>query len=106
MSKLIQLILILFLYIIIIKGKINTKVCLCVIGKKENLYALEFVEHYKNWNKIIYLYIIFIYDNNDIDGERFEEILYNHISNKFVTITNTSLLKYYKITNNTIIAKI
>ena len=60
----------------------NIKVCLCTIGKNENKYIKEFVEHYKNYgiDKIV------IYDNNDIDGERFEYILSNYIKNNFVEI--------------------
>ena len=38
------------------------KVALCAIGKEENLYALEFVNHYQNLG---YGHI-FIYDNNEI----------------------------------------
>ena len=62
----------------------NTKVCLCVIGKKENLYAKEYVNHYKNlgYNHI------FIYDNNDINDEKFEDVLSKEISENFVTIIN------------------
>jgi len=60
------------------------KVCLCVIGKKENLYANEFVNHYK---KIGYD-IIFIYDNNDIGDEKFEDVLNDHISSYYVEIIN------------------
>ena len=74
--------------IILICIKINKnkelKVCLCTIGKKENLYASEFVEHYK---KIGYDKI-FIYDNNNIGDEKFEDVLTNQISNKFVEIIN------------------
>lgn len=60
------------------------KICLCVIGKKENLYAKEFVDHYKKlgYNKI------FIYDNNDINDERFEDIIRDDINNGFVSIIN------------------
>ena len=60
----------------------NIKVCLCTIGKNENNYVKEFIEHYKNYgiDKIV------IYDNNDIDGERFEELLNNYIKNNFVEI--------------------
>jgi len=60
------------------------KVCLCIIGKKENLYANEFVNHYK---KIGYDKI-FIYDNNDIGDEKFEDVLKDHISSYFVEIIN------------------
>jgi hypothetical protein len=60
------------------------KVCLCTIGKKENLYASEFVNHYKEigYDKV------FIYDNNDIGDEKFKNVLYKQISNNFVKIIN------------------
>ena len=60
----------------------SIKVCLCTIGKNENKYITEFIEYYKNYgiDKII------IYDNNDINGERFEFILINYIKNNFVEI--------------------
>lgn len=74
--------------IILIFIKINKnkelKTCLCTIGKKENLYASEFVEHYK---KIGYDKI-FIYDNNNVGDEKFEDVLSKQISNKFVEIIN------------------
>ena len=62
----------------------STKVCLCLICKKENLYIKEFINHYKNlgYNHI------FIYDNNDIKGEKLEEIIKDEIDNEFVTIIN------------------
>ena len=60
----------------------NTKVCMCVIGKKENLYAKEFINYYKNlgYNHI------FIYDNNDVNDEKFEDVLRQEILDNFVTI--------------------
>ena len=87
-NKLIKLI---FLLIIIIytifnfyKKYIKIKVCLCTIGKRENLYIIEFVKHYKNlgYNHI------FLYDNNDIDNERFDDVLNKYISHNFITIIN------------------
>lgn len=59
-------------------------VCLCTIGKKENKYALEFVEHYRRLgvDKII------IYDNNDVHGESFENVLSYYIKNKYVELIN------------------
>ena len=80
-----------FIYLLILKNILlekklvkNIKVCLCTIGKNENLYSKEFVNHYKNYgiNKI------FIYDNNDIGGEKFEEILIDYIKNGLVEIIN------------------
>lgn len=57
-------------------------ICLCVIGKKENLYVKEFINHYK---KLGYNHI-FIYDNNDVNDERFSDILGDEIQNGFVSI--------------------
>ena len=56
------------------------KVCLCVIGKRENRYVKEFVEHYKKigYNKI------FIYDNNEINDEKFEDVIQDEINKGFV----------------------
>ena len=55
---------------------------MCIIGKKENLYAKEFVNYYKNlgYNHI------FIYDNNDVNDEKFEDVLRQEILDNFVTI--------------------
>ena len=73
------------IYISIIKKKSNLiKVCLCSVGKLENKYIREFVEHYKKYK----IDKIFIYDNNEIDGERFDYILKDYINNKFVEIIN------------------
>ena len=74
----------LFLYKLFFIDLKEIKVCLCAIGKRENLYVREYVEHYKLYgvNKI------FIYDNNEIDGEVFDNILSDYISNEFVEIIN------------------
>ena len=58
------------------------KVCLCSIGKEENLYAREFVEHYKK----IGVNKIFLYDNNNINGESFDIVLKDYIDQRFVEI--------------------
>ena len=57
---------------------------MCVIAKNENLYVREFVEYYK---KIGYDNI-FIYDNNDKNGENFEEVINDYIQSRFVKIIN------------------
>ena len=57
---------------------------MCVIAKNENLYVKEFVEYYK---KIGYNNI-FIYDNNEKNGENFYEVIDNHIKKGFVEIIN------------------
>ena len=60
------------------------KVALCVIGRMENRYAVEYVEHYKGlgFDKI------FVYDNNFGDEEHFEEVLQPYIDEGFVEIVN------------------
>jgi hypothetical protein len=66
-------------------NKTNKKfICLCVIGKKENIYAKEYINHYK---KLGYDHI-FIYDNNDVNDERFSDVLNSEIQNGFVSIIN------------------
>ena len=62
----------------------NLKVCLCTPLKKENLYIKEFVEHYKAYN----IDKIYLYDNNDIDGEHLESVINNYIQKGFVKIMN------------------
>jgi hypothetical protein len=62
----------------------NIKVCICAIGKNENLYIKEFVNHYKKlgYNSI------FLYDNNDIGEERFEDVIQSEINDGFVVLIN------------------
>jgi len=67
----------------------DIKVCLCMLGKKENPYAKETVQYYKN---IGYNHI-YIYDNNDIGDEKLEDVLYNEINNNFVTIIDVRGLR-------------
>jgi len=79
------IIIILLSYFVIISYYHNvTRVCLCVIGKKENLYINEYINHYK---KIGYNHI-FLYDNNDINEEKFEDVLKREIKYGFVSIIN------------------
>lgn len=47
------------------------KIAICCIGKNENRYINEFLIHYKSLGTTK----IFLYDNNDIDGEHFEEVI-------------------------------
>ena len=73
----------LFLFYLVIKlYKKFIKVCVCTCGKKENLYAKEFIQHYIKYG----VDKIFIYDNNDIDGERFNNVLSDYINSGFVKI--------------------
>jgi hypothetical protein len=73
--------------------KQKMKICLCSIGKEENLYVKEFVSHYKKigYNKI------FIYDNNDINGERFEFVLQNEVNEGFISLFNYRGYKNYQL---------
>ena len=65
------------------------KICLCAIGKKENLYINEYINHYK---KIGYSHI-YLYDNNEIGDEKFEDIINETLINTFVTIIDYRELK-------------
>lgn len=60
------------------------KLALCAIGKCENNYIREWIEHYKQ----IGFDHIFLYDNNDLEGECFEEVIQDYIDSGFVSITN------------------
>ena len=66
------------------KNSLNIRVCLCTLGKNENKYIKEFVEYYQKYgiDKII------LYDNNDMTGENFEEIIGDYIIQGFVEIKN------------------
>ena len=57
---------------------------ICCIGKNENLYAKEYVEYYFKLG----IKKIIIYDNNDINGEKFEDVLEEYIKNNYVEIIN------------------
>ena len=53
----------------------SLKVCICSIGKLENRYIREYAQHYKKYG----VDKIFLYDNNDINGEKFEEVIEDYI---------------------------
>lgn len=57
-------------------------IAICMIAKQENNYIKEFVDYYKK----LKINKIFLYDNNDINGEHFEDILSNYIKFNFVEI--------------------
>lgn len=76
-------------FFIIIKTEIinfriikNTKICVCTPVKKENRYIKEYVEHYKKYG----VDKIFLYDNNNVDGERLENVIGKYIKKGFVEI--------------------
>lgn len=79
---------ILFLLIIFLNlgknyGPTNN-ICMCVICKNENRYIREFVEFYKKMK----VDKIFLYDNNDIDGERLGDVIQDYMDNEYVKVTN------------------
>ena len=66
---------IIFIFILLIEleryNKLKkTKICICTIGKRENKYIKEFIEYYKNYG----IDKIFLYDNNNLNEEYFENI--------------------------------
>jgi hypothetical protein len=56
----------------------------------ENLYIREFIQHYK----MIGIDKIIIFDNNNNDGERFEDKIYDYIKINFVNIINYRNCKF------------
>jgi hypothetical protein len=66
----------------LLKDSKKVKVCVCTPAKEENKYIREFVEHYKNYG----VDKIFLYDNNELNGERFEEVINDYIKDGFVEI--------------------
>ena len=60
------------------------KVLLCGIAKCENNYIKEWID----WYKKIGIDHICLYDNNDINGEKFEDVISDDIKSGFVEIIN------------------
>ena len=60
------------------------KVCICTIGKQENRYIKEYIEYYKKYR----IDKIFLYDNNNLNDEHFENILEKYKNENFVEIKN------------------
>ena len=65
-----------------LRKRTKLNIALCAIGKNENLYIREWVEWYKN----IGISKIFLYDNNEKEGERFEDVINDYIQIGFVEI--------------------
>jgi len=85
--KIIRIILIISLILFMFyfyKKILNIKVCVCTCGKNENKYVREFVEYYRQYN----VDKIFIYDNNEENGEKFESVISDYINDGFVSIIN------------------
>ena len=60
------------------------KVYLCAIGRLENNYILEWVNHYKD----IGIDKIILFDNNYNGEDNFYDILYDYVNEKYVDIIN------------------
>ena len=60
------------------------KICICTIGKQENKYILEYIEYYKNFG----VDKIYLYDNNNINGEYFNNIAFDYINQGFIKVKN------------------
>lgn len=58
------------------------KIALCCIAKMENEYIRFFVDYYRK----LQFDKIFIYDNNNSEGERFEEVISDYIGKQYVEI--------------------
>lgn len=94
------IIIIILIYIYSFFSNINykTKVCICTIGKLENLYIREFIEYYYKLG----VDKIYIYDNNEINGESFETVIFDYIIKNYVYIINYRgyLKPQYKMMNS------
>ena len=62
----------------------SNRVLLCGIGKLENDYIREWVEYHK---RLGFTNIV-LYDNNDPDGERFEDVIGDYIKSGYVILKN------------------
>ena len=62
----------------------KNKIAICAIAKNENLYIRDWVEYHKN----LCIDKIFLYDNNDNNGEHFESVIKDYIDSNFVEVIN------------------
>ena len=67
------------------------KIAICAIVKNENLYLREWVEHHKNlgFDKII------LYDNNAIDGEFPQQVIFDYVESGYVDVHNVRGVPFY-----------
>ena len=69
------------------------KVAVCCIAKNENLYIREWVNHYRSLG----VAKIFIYDNNELDGERFEDVIGDYIDSGYVEVIDVRGTPYAEV---------
>ena len=62
----------------------DIKVCLCTPAKNENRYIKEFIQFYEKLG----VDKIYLYDNNEKDGEKFEDVINDYIKNGLVEVTD------------------
>lgn len=65
------------------------KIANCCIAKMENAYMREYVEYYKS----IGVDNIIIYDNNEVDGEKFSDVIGDYIESGYVIIEDIRGIK-------------
>lgn len=60
------------------------QIALCVIAKDENNYIRFFVEYYKHmgFDKI------FLYDNNELNGEEFDKVIGDYVQSGYIELIN------------------
>ena len=70
----------------------GNKVCICTLGKNENRYIKEFINHYVKLG----VDKIFLHDNNEIGrkNEKFETVISDYINKEFVEIIDYRGKKY------------
>jgi len=68
------------------------EIAICCIAKNENKYLLEWVNYHLNLG----VTHIFIYDNNELDGDHIEDVLSDYITNNQVTIIDCRGKKAYQ----------
>lgn len=69
------------------------RVLLCAIGKMENRYIREWVE----WHKGLGFDSIVLYDNNDYNGERFEDVIGDYIELGYVVLKDKRGLELQQV---------
>ena len=67
---------------IIRKETNDLKICICTVGKKENRYIKEFVQFYEKFG----VDKIYLYDYNNVNDEKFSDVISDYINNGFVEV--------------------
>ena len=62
----------------------DLKVCVCTMGRDENRYIREFINHYEKYG----VDKIYLYDNNLDNGEKFDDIINDYVQKGFIELIN------------------